>query len=144
MKICTCSKCIINTIRNKDGQIISGKYLSTQNVAKHRSEDQQRSLELKNNTFNQLNDCSDSPPVELPEPSEYSEEIGAFSGLDENEDSLHLCEFSPNPRGLIAARPKGVRTPPQTPKKQGVRGLHAFLVGVPTPAHPPLHAARLQ
>ncbi|PLW37912.1 hypothetical protein PCANC_15176 [Puccinia coronata f. sp. avenae] len=24
------------------------------------------------------------------------------------------------PQGLIAARPKGVRTPPQTPKKQGV------------------------
>ncbi|PLW10261.1 hypothetical protein PCASD_09866 [Puccinia coronata f. sp. avenae] len=90
MKICTCSKCIINTIRNEDGQTISGKYLSTQNVAKHCSEDQKRSLELKNNTFNQLDDCSDSPPVELPEPSEYSEEIGAFSGLDENEDSLHL------------------------------------------------------
>ncbi|PLW50638.1 hypothetical protein PCASD_00673 [Puccinia coronata f. sp. avenae] len=90
MKICTCSKCIINKIRNKDGQIISGKYLSTQNVAKHRSEDQQRLLELKNNTFKQLDDSSDSPPVELPEPSKYSEEIGAFSGLDENEDSLHL------------------------------------------------------
>ncbi|PLW28192.1 hypothetical protein PCASD_24044 [Puccinia coronata f. sp. avenae] len=28
--------------------------------------------------------------------------------------------------GLIAGRPKGVRTPPRTPKKKGVRGLHAF------------------
>ncbi|PLW39261.1 hypothetical protein PCASD_05356 [Puccinia coronata f. sp. avenae] len=44
--------------------------------------------------------------------------------------------------GLIAARPKGVRTPPQTPKKKGVRGLHAFFLGVQSPARHPPHAAR--
>ncbi|PLW23529.1 hypothetical protein PCANC_28260, partial [Puccinia coronata f. sp. avenae] len=58
----------------------------------------------------------------------------------------HPPDFTPTWKvtegGLIAARPKGVRTPPQTPKKKGVRGLHAFFLGVQSPARHPPHAAR--
>ncbi|PLW43314.1 hypothetical protein PCASD_06153 [Puccinia coronata f. sp. avenae] len=45
-------------------------------------------------------------------------------------------------RGLIAARPKGVRTPPQTPKKKACGGCTPSHTGVQTPARPPPHAAR--
>ncbi|PLW30129.1 hypothetical protein PCANC_21087 [Puccinia coronata f. sp. avenae] len=44
--------------------------------------------------------------------------------------------------GLIAARPKGVRMPPQTPKKKACGGCTPFFLGVQTPARPPPHAAR--
>ncbi|PLW34963.1 hypothetical protein PCASD_14236 [Puccinia coronata f. sp. avenae] len=44
--------------------------------------------------------------------------------------------------GLIAARPKGVRTPPQTPKKKACGGCTPSQPGVQTPARPPPHAAR--
>ncbi|PLW34274.1 hypothetical protein PCANC_17674 [Puccinia coronata f. sp. avenae] len=45
-------------------------------------------------------------------------------------------------RGLIAARPKGVPTPPQTPKKKACGGCTPSHTGVQTPARPPPHAAR--
>ncbi|PLW28075.1 hypothetical protein PCASD_22609 [Puccinia coronata f. sp. avenae] len=45
-------------------------------------------------------------------------------------------------RGLIAARPKGVRTPPRTPKKKACGGCTPSQPGVQTPARPPPHAAR--
>ncbi|PLW53802.1 hypothetical protein PCANC_03577 [Puccinia coronata f. sp. avenae] len=45
-------------------------------------------------------------------------------------------------RGLIVARPKGVRTPPQTPKKKACGGCTPSHTGVQTPARPPPHAAR--
>jgi hypothetical protein len=43
--------------------------------------------------------------------------------------------------GLIAARPKGVRTPPRTPKKKACGGCTPSHTGVQTPARPPPHAA---
>ncbi|PLW44664.1 hypothetical protein PCANC_12340 [Puccinia coronata f. sp. avenae] len=45
-------------------------------------------------------------------------------------------------RGLIAARPKGVRTPPQMPKKKACGGCTPSQPGMQTPARPPPHAAR--
>ncbi|PLW16203.1 hypothetical protein PCASD_18057 [Puccinia coronata f. sp. avenae] len=45
-------------------------------------------------------------------------------------------------RGLIAARPKGVRTPPQTPKKRACGGCTPSQPGVQTPARPSPHVAR--
>ncbi|PLW30251.1 hypothetical protein PCASD_19780 [Puccinia coronata f. sp. avenae] len=48
----------------------------------------------------------------------------------------------PESRGLIAARQKGVRTPPQTPKKKACGGCTPSHTGVQTPARPPPHAAR--
>ncbi|PLW54540.1 hypothetical protein PCANC_04212 [Puccinia coronata f. sp. avenae] len=44
--------------------------------------------------------------------------------------------------GLIAARPKGVRTPVHTPKKNGVQPLHAALERRAEAARPSLQAAR--
>ncbi|PLW37116.1 hypothetical protein PCASD_13937 [Puccinia coronata f. sp. avenae] len=58
-----------------------------------------------------------------------------------------ICKFrivfqEEGKRGLIAARPKGVRTPPRTPKKKACRGCTPSQPGVQIPARPPPHAAR--
>ncbi|PLW57144.1 hypothetical protein PCANC_01883 [Puccinia coronata f. sp. avenae] len=55
--------------------------------------------------------------------------------------SIQTFSF-PKTRGLIAARPKGVRTPPRKPKKKACGGCTPSQPGVQTPARPPPHAAR--
>ncbi|WAQ87537.1 hypothetical protein PtA15_8A441 [Puccinia triticina] len=105
MQLCTCSRCVTHTVFDQHGQLTSGKYLAARSIAIHCSEDFRRSRQ--NETFdNSADDLSDSPPLELPESSEYSEDSGAFSGLDENKDNTHLffiIFFMPrDPRTLIS------------------------------------------
>ncbi|KAI9603009.1 hypothetical protein H4Q26_002319 [Puccinia striiformis f. sp. tritici PST-130] len=103
MQICTCSQCILNTVYNKKGQPVSGKYLASRSIAIHRAADFKQSNQ--DETFaTHPNDIPDSPPIELPESSEYSEDSTAFSGLDENENNFHLCELNLISLYLIAVR----------------------------------------
>ncbi|KAA1138236.1 hypothetical protein PGTUg99_024357 [Puccinia graminis f. sp. tritici] len=94
MEVCICSRCIINTILNDEGQPISGKYLTTRNIAKHLSEDYKRFAEVKHHTSNQPDPQSDSPSVEITESSGYLEESRVFEGLDQNEHNFHLFDVS--------------------------------------------------
>jgi hypothetical protein len=55
---------------------------------------------------------------------------------------VYNSKFVCVPWGLIAARPKGVRTPPRTPKKKACGGCTPAQPGVQTPARLPPHAAR--
>ncbi|PLW06392.1 hypothetical protein PCASD_25848 [Puccinia coronata f. sp. avenae] len=50
---------------------------------------------------------------------------------ERNESPNHIMKAN---RGLIAARPKGMRTPPQTPKKKACGGCTPSHTGVQTPA----------
>ncbi|PLW35609.1 hypothetical protein PCANC_19063 [Puccinia coronata f. sp. avenae] len=64
------------------------------------------------------------------------------SGLPSQTQSQELEKDPSLLRGLIAARPKGVRTPPRTPTKKACGGCTPSHTGVQTPARPPPHAAR--
>ncbi|PLW56549.1 hypothetical protein PCANC_01488 [Puccinia coronata f. sp. avenae] len=65
-----------------------------------------------------------------------------FSGSEYVHHILNGNRLLAQSMGLIAARPKGVRTPPQTPKKKACGGCTPSQPGVQTPARPPPHAAR--
>ncbi|KAH9471668.1 hypothetical protein Pst134EA_033299 [Puccinia striiformis f. sp. tritici] len=88
-KLCTCSQCVLNTVYDGRGQAVAGKYMSARNKAMHRSQDLKRPVDLET-LSDQSNVRFSSPPVELPESGEYSEEDGVFEGLDENENNFHL------------------------------------------------------
>ncbi|PLW58708.1 hypothetical protein PCANC_00314 [Puccinia coronata f. sp. avenae] len=87
-KLCTCSKCTLNTVYNEQGKPISGQYLAPRNLAIHRSEEIKRSREIESLRVNQSN--TSSSHSQQSEESNYSEESGAFATFDENENNFHL------------------------------------------------------